>query len=165
MSFTINAYLVDANNHGAPHHFGQSHASVDQSQTPSATQTAPGGSQYGNITLPPPAHGSNAQNRQRSQRPPTLIGGQQNVKNKHVALTQKIFRIFLAVNHGDRLRLAQIECKGLKDDSFFEELKRQYIAKRGLLRHFFSPWRYSGCDFVKVCLSLYIRRYNAESFV
>ena len=49
------------------------------------------------------------------------------------------------------LELAQINTlKYCKDNLFFEALKQQYKQRRGRLRYWFSVWRLSHCDFVKV---------------
>lgn len=49
------------------------------------------------------------------------------------------------------LELAQINAnKYLNDNAFFENMRKQYRELRGCLRYWFSIWRFSHCDFVKV---------------
>jgi hypothetical protein len=67
--------------------------------------------------------------------------------------------VFLSINNNDSHRLAQIKADNVQDDSFFETLKSEYIAKRGLMRLLFSIWRYSGCDFFEVSNSTLIYEY------
>lgn len=51
------------------------------------------------------------------------------------------------------LELAQIDAiKHCKDNLFFWTLKEQYKQHRGVLRYWFSIWKLSHCDFVKVKL-------------
>ena len=61
--------------------------------------------------------------------------------------------VLLGVTVGDDLRLAQIEVRGAShttDDHFFKELRHQYTELRGLMRIWFSIYRYAHCQFVKV---------------
>ena len=49
------------------------------------------------------------------------------------------------------LELAQINArKYLNDNAFFGDMRKQYRELRGFLRYWFSIWRFSHCDFVKV---------------
>ena len=91
-------------------------------------------------------------------RPPVALGSSNTNLNSGATLDNSRF-IFLTVNINNDYRLAQIKAIGVHDDNFFDALKREYIAKRGLMRFLFSIWRYSGCDFVKVSkCTLYINK-------
>lgn len=49
------------------------------------------------------------------------------------------------------LELAQINArKHTNDNAFFWDMRKQYRELRGFLRYWFSIWRLSHCDFVKV---------------
>lgn len=49
------------------------------------------------------------------------------------------------------LELAQINArKYLNDNAFFGDMRKQYRELRGFARYWFSIWRLSHCDFVKV---------------
>lgn len=49
------------------------------------------------------------------------------------------------------LELAQINArKYISDNAFFWDMRKQYRQLRGFLRYWFSIWRFSHCDFVKV---------------
>lgn len=49
------------------------------------------------------------------------------------------------------LELAQINArKYVNDSAFFWDMRKQYRELRGFLRYWFSIWRFSHCDFVKV---------------
>ena len=49
------------------------------------------------------------------------------------------------------LELAQINArKCMNDDAFFGDMRKRYRELRGFLRYWFSIWRFSHCDFVKV---------------
>jgi hypothetical protein len=61
--------------------------------------------------------------------------------------------VLLGVTVGNNLRLAQIEVQDIShatDDHFFKELRYQYTMLRGLMRGWFSIYRYAHCHFVKV---------------
>ena len=49
------------------------------------------------------------------------------------------------------LELAQINAKNYVNDSaFFKDMSKHYKSLRGYLRYWFSVWRLTYCDFVKV---------------
>lgn len=49
------------------------------------------------------------------------------------------------------LELAQINVrKCMNDDALFGDMRNRYRELRGFLRYWFSIWRFSHCDFVKV---------------
>lgn len=52
--------------------------------------------------------------------------------------------------------LAQINArKCMNDDVFFGDMRKRYRELRGFSRYWFSIWRFSHCDFVKVELIIY----------
>lgn len=57
--------------------------------------------------------------------------------------------LFLAKQGGD-YRLAQICVSNMTCHTFFSTMKKEYFRLRGVLRSWFSVWRYSHCDFYKV---------------
>lgn len=65
--------------------------------------------------------------------------------------------LFLAKKGGD-YRLAQICVSNMTCHTFFSTMKMEYFRLRGVLRGWFSVWRYSHCDFYKVSVFiLYFR--------
>lgn len=55
--------------------------------------------------------------------------------------------------HSAKTRLAQIDVEEVKDDdSFFNEMRKQYQLLRGFLRRCFSIWVFNTCHFVVVRL-------------
>jgi hypothetical protein len=56
--------------------------------------------------------------------------------------------LFLAKQGGD-YKLAQIRVTNANCHTFFRTMKKEYYRLRGLLRGWFSVWRYSHCDFYK----------------
>ncbi|ORY04774.1 hypothetical protein BCR34DRAFT_591111 [Clohesyomyces aquaticus] len=60
--------------------------------------------------------------------------------------------VFLGVKRGGEHNVAEINVHGLGDDQFFKELRAEYYKMKGYLRRFFSVWRFTHCDFVKVKL-------------
>lgn len=65
--------------------------------------------------------------------------------------------LFLAKQGGD-YRLAQISVSNMACHTFFSTMKIEYFRLRGILRGWFSVWRYSHCDFYKVSVFvLYFR--------
>ena len=65
--------------------------------------------------------------------------------------------LFLAKQGGD-YRLAQICVSNMTCHTFFSTMKMEYFRLRGVLRGWFSVWRYSHCDFYKVSVFiLYLR--------
>ncbi|KAJ5324219.1 hypothetical protein N7476_002819 [Penicillium atrosanguineum] len=56
--------------------------------------------------------------------------------------------LFLAKKGGD-YKLAQIRVSNMNSHTFFSTMKKEYFRLRGVLRGWFSVWRYSHCDFYK----------------
>jgi hypothetical protein len=57
--------------------------------------------------------------------------------------------LFLAKKGGD-YRLAQICVSNMNCYTFFSTMNKEYFRLRGVLRGWFSVWRYSHCEFYKV---------------
>lgn len=70
-----------------------------------------------------------------------------------VPLTVEQRLIFVAVTKADEHRLGELEVQGLDDDCFFQQLRKEYLKRRGLMRRWFSIWAYDHCDFVMVGIS------------
>ncbi|PKY04628.1 hypothetical protein P168DRAFT_136900 [Aspergillus campestris IBT 28561] len=74
------------------------------------------------------------------RRPPGL---QASIFDK--SLTQH--RVLLVVKRGHNYRLAQIRVSGSNHDTFFGTLREEYFRLRGMMRSWFSVWRYNHCEF------------------
>ena len=59
-------------------------------------------------------------------------------------------RVILMIKKGGEYKLAQISVANLHCYAFFKELRETYFSLRGLIRSYFSIWRYSHCDFYMV---------------
>ncbi|KAJ5301623.1 hypothetical protein N7508_006486 [Penicillium antarcticum] len=70
-----------------------------------------------------------------------------NVNSADMSITRQHV-LFLAKQGGD-YRLAQICISNMTCHSFFSTMKKEYFRLRGVLRSWFSVWRYSHCDFYK----------------
>jgi hypothetical protein len=63
----------------------------------------------------------------------------------------QLFVLFGVKGTRRTLELAQINTKKhTNDKTFFEDMRNEYRYLRGYLRYWFSVWRFSHCDFVKV---------------
>ncbi|KAL7790905.1 hypothetical protein V8C37DRAFT_383580 [Trichoderma ceciliae] len=57
--------------------------------------------------------------------------------------------VLFMVNRGAEYKLAQICVSEVSCQEFFHKLRDEYFHLRGILRGYFSVWRYSHCDFYK----------------
>lgn len=57
--------------------------------------------------------------------------------------------VLFLVKRGDNYRLAQICVGDMSANTFFGSLKEEYFRLRGVLRGWFSIWRFSHCEFYK----------------
>lgn len=79
--------------------------------------------------------------------------GKETVLNTGVL--EDLFILFGVKGRRRTLELAQLNSKQYTDDgSFFDDLKKSYKELRGFWRYWFSVWRLSYCDFVKVRYAL-----------
>lgn len=84
---------------------------------------------------------------------PSVTGAGRSKKTAQATARQTITYVLLGTTVGEEVDLAQIEIQGHTDEQFFRELRTEYFKLRGSFRQFFSIWRYSHCDFVKVRLT------------
>lgn len=81
------------------------------------------------------------------------ISCQQDLSLPMTSLQQSLFVMFGVKGPRRTLELAQIGTKEQGDDcTFFTELRRKHKSLRGFWRYWFSVWRLSHCNFVKVSL-------------
>lgn len=67
------------------------------------------------------------------------------------AILNQLFILFGVQGPRRTLELAQIDTKCYNDDgTFFRVLRQKYRELRGFWRYWFSVWRLTHCDFVKV---------------
>jgi hypothetical protein len=79
----------------------------------------------------------------------TLQGAQKSSGNPIPMPTGE--HVLLGVNRGYHLHLAQIDRSGCPDDMhFFAKLKKEYNAKRGILRRWMGVKQFHHCEFVEV---------------
>lgn len=67
-------------------------------------------------------------------------------------------RVLLLAKQGEDYKLAQICVGNSNCDIFFGTLKEEYFRLRGVLRGWFSIWRFSHCDFYKVNASVWLSK-------
>lgn len=64
---------------------------------------------------------------------------------------RRLWVLFGVQKNRPTLKLAQLNTENYKDDdAFFQALKKKYRKRRGFWKTWFSIWRLSYCDFVKV---------------
>ena len=67
------------------------------------------------------------------------------------ASTDSLLYVFLGAKVGNIVRIYQIALDGSGSADFFDTLRKEYLNQRGILRNMFSDWRFSDCDFCRVC--------------
>jgi hypothetical protein len=118
--------------------YSQSNSSGSSTATSSTTApTLIGGNQIGGFQVP-------------NQNP--LLGNEQQSQTiLNAATLNELLILFGVIGSRRTLELAQIDTKQYtKDGTFFHDLKKSYKEFRGFWRYWFSVWRLSYCDFVKV---------------
>jgi hypothetical protein len=68
-----------------------------------------------------------------------------------LADAESVLYVFLLVVSRNKLRVSQIALDGSGSSEFIKTLRKEYFKNRGTLRSTFSVWRFSHCNFVKVC--------------
>lgn len=97
-------------------------------------------------------HGSQASKMQSTLSKPALSNQQTVSTSIDMPSNNESFVLFGVKGTRRTLELAQINTrKCMNDFALFRDMRQRYRELRGFLRYWFSIWRFSHCDFVKVC--------------
>ncbi|KAJ5429553.1 hypothetical protein N7491_006569 [Penicillium cf. griseofulvum] len=81
---------------------------------------------------------------------PSILRQPSGVKANIVDTTITRHRVLFLAKQGGDYRLAQIGVSNTNSHTFFITMRKEYFRLRGVIRGWFSVWRYSHCDFYKV---------------